>query len=640
MEPGGIGDRSDSLTEGNKSNTVQEHNAMNADELINNISAKVSAKIPSRILMRFFEELIGLNDRESGRTVGDGKAFELLCAKYVLDLSTDLDDSVNISGSGDGGIDVFHINETSKKIEIMQCKFNQALDNKLDDADLSYFAGILDRLNGTFGGNKEFKLTQDTYKNKINEGYSVDLYFINAGEFTDRQSQHIEMIKNSFSEYEQENKEIEVNFNALGIYELLAYFSDIPTPECKLEINNEETFYTKNKIPHRLVTSIRVFELVNVCDSIGSVVFSINPRSYLKQKKMSNQIKETARNNSDMFWHYNNGISAICSDFYVNGTTLTITNFKIVNGRQTISALKEIKKHLGNSEILLRLTMIDNTDSRRTLISQYTNTQNLITNSDLLAHTEKIRQLKDDFERHWPKFLFEHQRGLYNTVSDPEQYNPRELYVIDRTDACKLRMSYGLKSPREAFTLSPKNISGDDDDFKKLFGKVKPEDFILPQLFYYILQQINKDSTKSNSREAALLKAKLSQYYILAIIGASIDRMVEEGVIDPVNVIKCAYNQSKFEKLKNITKNHITDKFYNWLDVVFENNSSSKKFDKYFEDGINNASATRIKSVINDFEKNNNGELFTRIISIRKAIIENSNDDFRIELVELVKSIE
>jgi len=59
-----------------------------------------------------------------------------------------------------------------------------------------------------------------------------------------------------------------------------------------------------------------------------------------------------------LIFYYNNGVSAVCSDFRIEDTVVTARRFQIINGAQTVSALARAMKQSPNADVyvLFRLT--------------------------------------------------------------------------------------------------------------------------------------------------------------------------------------------------------------------------------------------------------------------------------------------
>src|SRR5206468_59327 len=65
-------------------------------------------------------------------------------------------------------------------------------------------------------------------------------------------------------------------------------------------------------------------------------LFAQNIRGYLGNRGLNGKIIETAETRPNDFFYFNNGVSAICTGFDLEGEELVATNCQIINGAQTV----------------------------------------------------------------------------------------------------------------------------------------------------------------------------------------------------------------------------------------------------------------------------------------------------------------
>lgn len=139
-------------------------------------------------------------------------------------------------------------------------------------------------------------------------------------------------------------------------------------------------------------------------------LFALNIRNYIGDNKTNAQIKQTATNEPENFFFYNNGIAAVATRVTPNAdrATLQCEHFSIINGAQTFRSL--IKAHAatpataGDAQVLIRVTevalraktadqaFIDN-------VTQFNNTQNPVRISDFRSNDAVQRQLNKRFQK-------------------------------------------------------------------------------------------------------------------------------------------------------------------------------------------------------------------------------------------------
>lgn len=207
----------------------------------------------------------------------------------------------------------------------------------------------------------------------------------------------------------------------------------------------------------------------------GSRLLEGNVRSYLSTKgKVNKGIRQTILQTPEMFFPYNNGISATATDIEIseqNGhlRLLSIRDLQIVNGAQTTASLSDTKRNekadLNGVFVQMKLSVISPEKSGKIvpLISRYANTQNKVSDADFFSNHEfhvRIETLSRkvwapalpgrQYETHW---FYERARGQFlNEQSHLKpserksflKQNPKEQ-LITKTDLAKYENSWGQK---------------------------------------------------------------------------------------------------------------------------------------------------------------------------------------------------
>ncbi|MEO6734402.1 MAG: AIPR family protein [Ferruginibacter sp.] len=213
------------------------------------------------------------------------------------------------------------------------------------------------------------------------------------------------------------SKRLPINLDFLQ-KEKLCY--DIPFLERK---NNDDLKYYLAIFPGDLIADLY--------DEYNTQLLENNVRVFLSLKsKYNREMSKTIREDSDMFFSYNNGISATASSIKINTTTNkieAINDFQIVNGGQTTATLyhtkKNFKKSLSQIYLQVKITVLRKADNYPVLISnisKYANSQTAVKGSDFwtndhyLLNIEKISLAtpvqKDNL---FINYFFERMSGQY-----------------------------------------------------------------------------------------------------------------------------------------------------------------------------------------------------------------------------------
>jgi hypothetical protein len=176
-------------------------------------------------------------------------------------------------------------------------------------------------------------------------------------------------------------------------------------------------------------------QLAEVYDKWGARLLEANVRSFLQARAKTNKgIQKTIREEPELFFPYNNGLSATAEDVgciqATSGLTVaTIKNLQIVNGAQTTGSihagLKSARGQLDKVYVQMKLTVVppDRSEAIVPKISEFANTQNKVNAADFFSnHPFHVRMeqfsrnvifTRRQGERHDSKWFYERSRGQY-----------------------------------------------------------------------------------------------------------------------------------------------------------------------------------------------------------------------------------
>ena len=176
-------------------------------------------------------------------------------------------------------------------------------------------------------------------------------------------------------------------------------------------------------------------QLAAVYDRWGEKLLEGNVRSFLQARAKTNKgIQKTIKDEPDLFFPYNNGLSATADAVTCvrndDGLAISsISNLQIVNGAQTTgsihAALKSAKEQLPQVFVQMKLTVVppDRSEDIVPKISEYANTQNKVNAADFFSNHPfhiRIEQFSRtviftarEGERHDSKWYYERSRGQF-----------------------------------------------------------------------------------------------------------------------------------------------------------------------------------------------------------------------------------
>lgn len=176
-------------------------------------------------------------------------------------------------------------------------------------------------------------------------------------------------------------------------------------------------------------------QLAAIYDRWGARLLEANVRSFLQARAKTNKgIQKTIRDEPELFFPYNNGLSATadavsCVQTAEGLTIAAISNLQIVNGAQTTgtihSGLKSAKDQLRQVFVQMKLTVVlaERSEGIVPKISEFANTQNKVNAADFFSnHPFHVRMEQfsrsviftaREGERHDSKWFYERSRGQF-----------------------------------------------------------------------------------------------------------------------------------------------------------------------------------------------------------------------------------
>jgi hypothetical protein len=255
--------------------------------------------------------------------------------------------------------------------------------------------------------------------------------------------------------------------------------------------------------------------LVDIYEQFGQKLFEQNVRTFLQFRGSVNKgIRNTIEYKPDMFFAYNNGITATATDVKLDdkGNIIKITNFQIVNGGQTTSAIYAAKKvsriDVSEVSVQMKLSVVKDRDKQNKFVSdvsEYANTQNKVNKSDFFSNSSFHKEMKNYSQRIWVSvadgsqrrthWFYERVRGeylneqAYLSNAGKKQFqleNPKQQ-VLDKTFLSKSEnvwlqkphivskgAQYSFSSFAENITdgLEKDNLSITENYFKDIVSRV------------------------------------------------------------------------------------------------------------------------------------------------------------------------
>lgn len=481
------------------------------------------------------------------RDISDEQAFEFLseelfCLKERNGYNPLFDIEMSITnGPNDGGVDFVYYDEESSKVILGQCKYTKNL--KLND--------IITELNKMSTTVENFKISNTgIYNEKLRAELQNALDRLPDGD-----EGNVEYNIYTISDYDETSimNKIEAEHNTyskemVNVYGKDEFITKIKEKVEKLNTIEEEFTINIDQANNYLTYSNSSADGIMVNMSSNSLIkmfnkykdeglLDMNIRKYVKNKMVDDGIKRTLDKDRSNFWFFNNGIIIACDDYYVDGNTVKIRGFSIVNGGQTTNRIGNYKGS-NHEEFFIPCKIICINNKNKNLFSKVAetiNSQKPIYPRDLKANSPEMKMLQSWLDK----------ENIYLEIKRGEKKKNKK-YKIKNDELGQLILSFVYQQPGTARS-GKKTIFDNNNYYNKLYKQnyekdINKKKFItdlikLNQEYIYVEEKLKNDTakypTKLNNEQKIILKN--AKYIFISLFGISY--FLENGDIDLNDII-------------------------------------------------------------------------------------------------------
>ena len=383
----------------------------------------------------------------------------------IEDCFSDIEDAI-VDGPNDGGIDFVYYDEENDKIILGQSKYKNALIpgdvvgelNKMSNTVSNFMVGntgaynnrvkvqlqnALDRLSEEDTGNVEYHIYTTA---------SVDI----ASIITKIDNQHSAYSSDMVNIYQK--KDIEERINETMIRSDLVQYASVDIDKAKNYLS-----YETDRIQGVVVnlSSKSLIRLFNKYADKG--LFDLNIRKYIANKSVDAGIEKTLKNERENFWFLNNGLIIACKDFDIDGNTVKLWDFSIVNGGQTTNRIGKYKGENSQEFFIpckiVREKKASGGDVFFNKIAEATNSQKPIQPRDLKSNSPEMRMLQGWLRKE--KIELEIKRGDKSRLRTPK-------YKIKNDELGQFILSFVLQRPGTSRS-GKKRIFDNNDLYNQIY---------------------------------------------------------------------------------------------------------------------------------------------------------------------------
>lgn len=341
-----------------------------------------------------------------------------------------------IDGAGDFEIDGYYIPDSDDEsvVHLFQSK-HRLPGTTMGTGELAKFFNAPTRLltpgEVASGYNEEVKSLHDQLVGLLEanpSGTSINLVWVTSGSLSPAARKHIE-------ENNSRTVTVEANGNRVSItitvdcWDLTALYehhenqqeSDNVTAKCDYDFQLEERTYHETSLNaeyRTLYMTVPVRQIIEVFARHNFKIFRLNPRGPLGNK-VNASIKRTLLDETERkrFHLLNNGLTAICESWRLDGDILSVRDFQIVNGCQTTVTLWDARAVLRNDPgVLITVSLTECPSHFSERISLSTNRQAPLRAEDFTSNDSVQIRLQREFAKINPPWFYEIKRGEWSKM--------------------------------------------------------------------------------------------------------------------------------------------------------------------------------------------------------------------------------
>lgn len=481
-------------------------------------------------------------------------------------------DHIVTDGKNDGGIDFIYYNEEENKLILGQSKYTENLDfndvvaeyNKMHSTYCNFKKGITGIYNADIKRELQNGIDQLPEDNSGSVEYCLfTIANLNTEDIlTKMGSKMTDFPVDSAKIYNQESIEKAIEADQSSI-EIVA--------NAKIKIDKATNFLEYESVDLKgimcNVLSSSIVYLYNRYQNSG--LFDLNIRRFVPNKLVDSGIRHTLDHERDNFWFLNNGIIIACEDFEIDGNTINLTNFSIVNGGQTTQLIGEYKgpKQTEVFNIPCKIVAVKNKKRAHdsfNKIAEASNSQKPIFPRDLRSNSKEMVSLK--------KWLADEKINLEIKRGTKKPKAGKFKYTIKNDELGQFILSFVFQQPGTSRS-GKKTIFENTDIYGKLYREnyqktIEKKQFLLDIIDlnarYEDLENAYKDKEDSshilNEEQSEILKN--GKQTIFALMGLCY--MLVNGYITNEQVLADQHYAEKFEYgpiLSNYKKDDLDYKF-------------------------------------------------------------------------------
>lgn len=432
----------------------------------------------NHIIQRELSSIVEFTENTTNGTISEDKAFSMFIIQYfyfngmpIDKCYTDIYEMIT-DGANDGGIDFVYYDDENDKIILGQSKYRESVSPEDVITELNKMSNtvqnFIDKNTGTYN-----PLVRNQLQNALDrlpeENTGNIEYCIFAAtqiniESIQRKisSQHSSYSIDMISLYQEDDIVERVN-------EALQKINLVKKESVSIDkAKNYLEYSSKNS--EGIIVNLSSKSLISMFSKYAEEgLFDLNIRKYINNRTVDEGIRHTLANDRQNFWFLNNGLIVACKDYDIDGNTVKLYDFSIVNGGQTTNIIGKFK---GNNEEeffipckIIKEKYGKGSENFYNRIAEATNSQKPILPRDLKSNSPEMRKLKRWLKKN--NIELEIKRGDSSGLKSPR-------YKIKNDELGQFILSFVCQKPGTSRS-GKKRIFDNGDLYNQVF-RVNYED--------------------------------------------------------------------------------------------------------------------------------------------------------------------
>jgi len=366
-----------------------------------------------------------------------GDAFFLLANNKIFTLNDDIDIVKKTISESDNNVE-FHLIQSKKS-------------HKADLGDFKKFVEIPIKVIRNIGigeEQKELNKLKYFFNEIIKDNDELEVSF-NLSFYTEKNENDIKKLENDWKhELEYTENQYEeygnVKIELLGSKNLNDLYEQFNSNEYKLFINKNNVMLDNNSFLIGCLTAKELLDAIAPQKESKRIlypdVFKNNLRLYLGETPVNKNIEKTLIEEPKKFHLYNNGLTITTKEIETKKlNNYSISPVNIVNGCQTANSVYNIFKDVSGNEdeVKIPVKIIIANDEEYEKITIRTNSQNGISEKDLIS----IKNIQKDLEEDFKETIFQNKKFFYKRQNSEDKKSNEADFVITINDILRASFS-------------------------------------------------------------------------------------------------------------------------------------------------------------------------------------------------------